>query len=223
MAKLKDGDCNLYVICMPFNFKMRLRISIQEVPSDEASSTWVSYLRINSPLRSYLPRPCFSKDLHYLSITLFIWFANLPTNWPTDAPNFWCHPLSFFDRPADRPTNRRSHLSPMSPFLRFPSAPCKNFTSCQLSDGPTDRRTDRRAIGRSVWRNQPFEGPLYEFDFLPDLRRTDRPTDRPLLCWSDRISRRNRFEPIGNTSGGRVRFWTCRGSKIGCKGAYLLR
>ena len=114
--------------------------------------------------------------------SLFFNHFVLPILQPTDRPTVLLssvtlsHSACFLPRLSDRPTDRRFHLSPVSPFLRLLTALCMNFTS---SDSPTDRRTDRRTVGRSVGWNQPSEGPLYEFHLLPTHRRTDRPTDRP--------------------------------------------
>ena len=63
----------------------------------------------------------------------------------------------------------------------------KNDHICRLKrarDIRTEVRTDWRTDEPTEWRNQPSDGPLYEFHLLPNLRRTDGPTVCLLVWWN---------------------------------------
>ena len=118
-------------------------------------------------------------SFHHLLINFFVRFTNPPTtDWPTVL--FSLNWLVYFPAlSTDRPTNRRSHLSPVSPSLRPLTAPS------QISDVPTDRPT----VGQSVWWNQLSEEPHIWISLTPRPptdRRTDGPTIGQLVWWNYR-------------------------------------
>jgi len=190
----------------------------------EASTTWVSYLRINFPLRSDHPRPFYTKDLHYFSINFF---SSSPILWPTDRPTVLLssvtlsHSACLLPRSSDRPTNRRFHLSPASPSLTFDSSLYKFplLPDLRQSDRPTDRPSDRRSVGveiSAVWGSSVWVLP-------PPKSPTNRSTDGPTVCllvWRNQPS--EPFWTRRKSIGSMIEILDIKGSKMDSRGAYLL-
>ena len=198
---------------------MRPRISIRGYVSPSVCPNfWERGSLSKLPEDQFPPSfwPPTSLSLHYLSINLYVRFTNPPTNRPTDGPVF-SHLACLLPRSSDRPTNRRSHLSPASPSLRPLTEPLYEFLllpDLRRSDRPTDRPSDRRSVGvveSTVWGT-----PYLNFTYSQTSDGpTDRRTDHRLVGVVE--------SPVGNPSGAGVRFWTCRGQKNECRGFYLLR